>query len=103
MKGPQISVLEPGGGSVNQDKSSLHRESQGDSRGPEEGRSGGVWLARLFSFEQCESSEHLEVCGGLPRDHRGEQKEKRWQGVGWWRRKRCSGNRASLINKRSGW
>lgn len=84
MKGPQISVLEPGGGSLNQDKSSLNRESQGDSRGPPEGRSGGVCLGRLFSFEQCESSEHLEVRGGLPRDHSGEKKEKKWQGVGWW-------------------
>lgn len=76
MKGPQISVLEPGGGSLNQDKSSLNKESQGDSRGPQEGGS-GVCLGGLFSFEQCESSEPLEVGGGRPRDHRGEKKERK--------------------------
>lgn len=57
---------------------------------------------KMCSYEQYESSEHLEVGGGLPKGHRGKSKKKEKAGSRMVvEGKERRGNRASLIIKRS--
>lgn len=98
-----VMVLEPGGESPNQDKSSSNKESHRDSLGPQEWRSGGMCHHRMCCYEQYDSSDHLEVGGGLSKGHRRKSKNKEKAGsrmvVEGKERRR---NRTSLIIKRSG-